>query len=214
MKVFWYVCSALVSIALLVASFMGLVPTTPIEVGGFISGGLCVWLVVKDNIWNWPIGIINAVFFAVLFYTSALYADMALQGVYIILGFLGWYWWLYGGEQHKSLTVRRASMTELVLVNIGVLLFTWWEYYYLVSINDSAPFLDAFTTAISLGAQYLLTRKMIQNWYLWIFADVIYIGLYASRGLYLTSILYFVFLMMCIQGVREWRRIESCTVTA
>jgi nicotinamide mononucleotide transporter len=76
---------------------------------------------------------------------------------------------------------------------------------YLVSIGDSAPFLDALTTVMSLAAQYLLTKKFIENWYIWLAVDVIYVGLYFSRGLYLTAVLYAIFFGMCLVGLKEWR---------
>jgi nicotinamide mononucleotide transporter len=78
--------------------------------------------------------------------------------------------------------------------------------YLLRTVNGSAPVLDALTTALSLVAQYLLNCKLIENWYLWMIADVIYIYLYVSRGLTLTAALYFVFLCMCVAGLLSWRR--------
>ena len=83
---------------------------------------------------------------------------------------------------------------------------------YLRHISDVAPFWDAFTTVLSLVAQYLLTKKLIQNWYVWISVDVIYIALYAFKNLYLTAILYFIFLCMCIRGIMEWKRTQLAEV--
>lgn len=77
---------------------------------------------------------------------------------------------------------------------------------YLIHVKDSAPFLDALTTVLSLAAQYLLTRKLIENWYVWLAADVVYVGLYVSRHLYLTAFLYALYLLMCVAGLRAWRR--------
>lgn len=183
-----------------------IIPTTVLEVIGFLTGALCVWLLVKQNIWNWPVGIINAVMFIVLFYQSRLYADMALQFIYVVLGFLGWYWWLRGGDNKTELKVQKTSLNHGVALLIIGTATTFGMYSYLLSINDSAPFLDALTTVMSLTAQYMLTRKLIENWAVWIAADIIYICLYASRGLYLTSVLYAVFLAMCIAGLIEWRK--------
>jgi len=73
-------------------------------------------------------------------------------------------------------------------------------------VKDSAPVLDALTTALSLGAQYLLNRKAVENWLLWITADVLYVYLYLARGLHLTAVLYLVFLCLCVAGLRSWRR--------
>jgi len=174
------------------------------EALGFLSGAICVWLTVKQNIWNWPIGILNNGFFIVLFLQAGLYADTGLQVVYIGLGGLGWYWWLHGGENQTRLGISHLTPRMLMLQGVSLIVGTAGLMLLLTAINGSAPFLDALTTSLSLIAQYLLSRKIIENWYVWISADLIYIGLYASKGLYLTSGLYFIFLLMCLVGVREW----------
>jgi nicotinamide mononucleotide transporter len=177
-----------------------------VETLGFVTGAWCVWLTVLENIWNWPIGIANSAFYLVVFLSVRLYADMGLQVVYIVLGVLGWYWWLRGGRDHGRLTVRRVGALEASLLAVGVAAGTIVLTGYLRSVGDSAPLLDAFTTCLSLGAQYLLSRKLLQNWYLWIAADLIYIGLYSWRGLYLTAVLYVAYATMCVLGLRAWRR--------
>ena len=204
-----YVLSVIVCIGLFLGSWFGILSMGVTEVLGFITGALCVWLTVKENIWNWPIGTANSVFFAILFWQSRLFADMGLQVVYIVLGFLGWYWWIYGGKNKSSLRVSHLSLTTgLMLILIGIV-STFGMMRYLVSIQDSSPFLDALTTVMSLVAQYLLTKKYIENWYVWISADLIYIYLYFSRGLSLTAVLYFIFLCMCVQGLRDWVRLNA-----
>jgi nicotinamide mononucleotide transporter len=201
-----YLIAALASVALVALSAIGMAPFGLIETLGFVSGAWCVWLTVLANIWNWPVGIANSALYLVVFLNVRLFADMSLQIVYIVLGFLGWYWWLHGGERHGKLSVRRVGLAEAVAVGIVVVAATAGMTVYLRSINDSAPLLDAFTTCLSLGAQYLLTRKLLESWYLWITVDAVYIGLYASRGLYLTSLLYLIYGTMCVIGLREWRR--------
>lgn len=194
------------SIGLILASTEHWIELQLTEVLAFITGGVCVWLIVKQNIWNWPIGIANDAFFVVLFLQARLFADMSLQVVYIILGFLGWFWWLHGGREATELTVSRVSRAQSVLLAFVVAASTYGGTIYLQSVRDSAPFLDAFTTALSLTAQYMLTRKYLENWWVWISADVIYIGLYAYKHLYLTSVLYAIFLSMCIAGLMQWTR--------
>lgn len=194
------------SLILLVAAWRGWLSLSLIETGGFVTGGLCVWLTVKENIWNWPLGLANNVFFAVLFWDQRLFADTALQGVYLVLGVLGWYWWLHGGPEKTELPVSRADATTIgVLCGIGIAA-TWGMTVFLQSHHDAAPFQDAVTTVLSLIAQYLITKKFIENWFVWIAADLIYIPLYAWKGLYLTAFLYAIFLLMCAQGLLEWKR--------
>ena len=198
-------------LALLYASWrgwapFGLEPFGMTEALGFVTGALCVYLVVRENVWNFPVGIANSAFFLVLFAGARLYGDAALQIVYIALGFQGWYLWLRGGEGRTPLRVERAPRRLLAAVAAFVAAATAGLTLLFRYVNDSAPFLDAFTTALSLGAQYLLNRKAVENWWLWMTADVLYIYLYFSRGLHLTAVLYFVFLCLCVAGLRGWLR--------
>jgi nicotinamide mononucleotide transporter len=194
------------SVLLLAGSYFSKIPISLTEDMGFITGAACVWLTVKENIWNWPIGIANSIFFLVLFGGARFFADASLQVIYIILGFLGWYWWLKGGKNKSELKVSRTNIKTVFVLACITIISTYFMRMYLISINDAAPFLDALTTVLSLVAQYLLTKKLFENWYVWISADIIYIGLYSYKGLYLTSILYFIFMLMCIQGLKDWRR--------
>lgn len=204
-KLLWTL-SFIASGALILAASQRWVSFSMYEVLGFITGGYCVWLAVVQNIWNWPIGIINAVFFLILFLQSRLFADAGLQVIYVILGCLGWYWWLHGGDRKSKLKVGRISWQEgLILTAIG-LVATLVVVRFLSSIGDVAPFWDGLTTVSSLIAQYMLTRKYLENWYVWIATDVAYIGLYAYKHLILTAILYAIFLSMCVVGARDWKR--------
>jgi nicotinamide mononucleotide transporter len=177
-----------------------------VEILGFVTGAICVWLTVKQNIWTWPIGIANNIFYIIVFFRAALYADMALQVVYIVVSAFGWYWWLNGGAGQTRLTVDRVRVRDAVILALLGISATYGMMRYLESVGGSAPFLDALTTAMSLIAQYLLSRKLLENWYVWIVADVIYIGLYISKDLHLTAVLYAIFLAMCVRGLVEWRR--------
>lgn len=194
------------STALIAGSLQGWFPVSLTETLGFITGAACVYLVVKENIWNYPLGIANNIFFVMLFTKAHLFGDATLQLVYIALGIQGWYLWLHGGPAKTALRVDSASLALLVYVALFIVTGTVALIYLLRLANGSAPFLDAFTTALSLAAQYLLNRKMIENWYLWITADVIYIYLYLSKGLGLTAVLYFIFLCLCIAGVVKWQQ--------
>jgi nicotinamide mononucleotide transporter len=102
----------------------------------------------------------------------------------------------------------------VAIIAVAVVVITVAGTAFLRTVRDSAPFLDSLTTSISLAAQYMLTRKLIENWHLWIAVDVIYVGLYASRALPLTAVLYAIFLTMCIVGLLEWRRSEARAAAA
>jgi nicotinamide mononucleotide transporter len=180
-------------------------PLDLIEVLGFLTGALAVWLTVRQNVVNWPVGIANSAFYLIVFLHARLFADMSLQAIYIGLGFLGWYWWLRGGAGRTVLQPSRTGpMTALALAAI-LLTGAAGLTVFLQHVRDAAPFWDALTTVMSLIAQFMLTRKLLENWLVWIAADLIYIGLYLSRGLVLTALLYALFLTMCVAGLVQWR---------
>jgi nicotinamide mononucleotide transporter len=175
------------------------------EFFGFITGAICVWLCVKENVWNWPTGIANNVFYIVVFWTSGLYADSLLQWIYIAISIYGWWNWLHGGAAHSKLKISHAAVSGITLYVVLTATGTFLFYELLRRYtNSTVPMWDGLTTAMSLVAQYMLTRKLVENWWFWIVADVIYIALYAYKRLFLTSLLYAIFLAMCIIGLRQW----------
>ena len=177
------------------------------ELLGFITGAACVWLCVTASIWNWPTGIANNIFYIVVFWQSGLYGDSLLQWVYLAIAVYGWWHWPHGGADHSRLNVTRTSAGAFARYLIATAMGTLILFELLRRFtNSTVPFWDGLTTALSLTAQYMLTRKVIENWWFWITADVIYIALYVYKRLYLTSVLYAIFLGMCIVGLRQWRQ--------
>ena len=195
-----------VSLLLIAASWWRWLPLDITEALGFATGAICVWLVTKGNIWNWPIGLANNVFFAILFWKARLFADFGLQGIYFVLGIYGWWKWLRGGENHSRLPISHTTRHEWIALLVFIPVGTWGLRNLLLSINGSAPFLDALTTILCLAAQYLLCRKRIENWFFWIVADLIYVPLYFSKKLPLTGVLYAGFLFLCLVGWNRWRK--------
>jgi nicotinamide mononucleotide transporter len=177
-----------------------------VEVLGFVSGALCVWLVARQNVWNWPIGIANNLVFLVMFWRARLFADAGLQVVYIVLAIYGWLFWIRGGAGQTQVGISRAPVAQGVALAAAIPLLTLGLRELLIAVSGSAPFLDALTTVLSLAAQYMMCRKQLEHWLLWIAADLIYVPLYIARGLPLTGALYAIFLLMCITGWRDWRR--------
>ena len=194
------------SLVLIAGSWLHWLPLGLTETLGFVTGAACVYLVVREHVWNFPVGIANNVFFFVLFFEGRLYGDAWLQVVYLALGAHGWYLWLHGGENRSARTLNRAPRQVLLTVGALILAGTAVMTPYLRSIHDPAPLLDALTTCLSLGAQWLLNRKSIENWYLWMTADVIYVYLDLIRGFPLTAALYLGFLGLCIAGLKQWNR--------
>ena len=176
------------------------------EILGFITGAACVLLAVRENIWNWPVAIANNVFYFVVFWHSKLYADAILQIFYVVISIYGWWAWLRGGIHRTELPIARVSKTLAIGLVVATAAATAALYFALSRFTDSTvPLGDAVTTAISLTAQFMLGRKFIENWVWWIVADVIYIALYNYKGLYLTAILYAIFIAMCVAGYIRWQ---------
>jgi len=181
--------------------------TTRLEIIAFVSGAWCVWLVARQKVLNWPIGIINAVAFLFLFKTAGLFADAALQVVYIALGLYGWWEWIYGGPNRNDLPVTRTSRRQwIVLATVSATATIGLGWALATFTSSTVPMPDSVTTVLSLAATWGQCLKKVESWWLWITADLIYIPLYAYKGLWLTAALYIVFLTLCIIGLRAWRR--------
>ena len=178
------------------------------EILGFVTGAVCVGLAAKANIWNWPIGLANSGFWLILFMGSGLYADSFLQVVYLIMGVYGWVWWLRGGPKASARPIAHVGRAELAVIVVLVLLSTTTWYYVLSHhTNSTVPLADAITTVLSLAANWMLARKLIENWPLWIFGvNAPYIGLYLYKGLALTASLQFVFIALSVMGWITWQR--------
>jgi nicotinamide mononucleotide transporter len=179
---------------------------SPLEAFSFVTGAICVWLVVRENVANFPVGLVNVSAYAVVFFEAQLYADAGLQVVYFVLGILGWILWHRGKTGTNCIVIVRASPLELTIVIVLTVLSTVLLWRCLQYVGGSASFWDALTTSISLGSQWLLTRKRIENWLGWIAVDIIYVPLYVYKELYLTALLYFVFLCMAMIGWVEWQK--------
>jgi len=182
------------------------VGTTWAEVLGFVTGLVNVGLLVRRHILNWPVGILNVLLLMLVFWSAGLYADAGLQLVYVVLGCYGWWAGLHGGYHRTPLVVRGTTRAEWLMLGAAGVLLTAGMWLFLDHLTGSTvPLADAVTTALSLLATYGQTRKLVESWWLWIAADLIYIPLYAYKDLWLTAILYVVFLLLCIAGLRAWR---------
>jgi nicotinamide mononucleotide transporter len=177
------------------------------EILGFVTGAASVLLAVRESAWNWPVGIANNVFFLILFWKAKLYADALLQIVYIVISIFGWWNWVRGGDGHTELLISRTTARAGIVLAIVTAIATVLLAAALRRFTDSAvPVGDGITTALSLTAQYMLSRKLLENWWVWMTADVIYIALYFYKSLYLTGALYLLFFAMCIAGYLGWRK--------
>ena len=180
---------------------------SPLELFAAVTGAISVWLSVRQNIWSWPTAIVNVVLYAVVFREAKLYADMGLQIVYAILSLYGWYEWLYGGEGRSQLHVTRTTPRVAALLTLVVAAGSALLGTLLHRTTDAAlPYMDSFLSCTSLVAQWMMTRKLLENWLVWIGVDVLYVGMFIFKGLYLTAGLYAVFLALAVKGYLDWRR--------
>lgn len=188
---------------------LGGTPVTIVELIGFVLGVATVYLVAKANIWTFPIGIVQAGMFFILFLEARLYADMWLQVFFIVVQFVGWWAWLKAGPNRTKLVVANSPRWLLVATAIPIGIFIYLMVPVLHEAHGAYPVADSTTTGLSVAAQFLLTWKFIENWILWIIADIIYIPVYFLKDLYFTSILYVIFLGICIMGLRHWQKVKN-----
>lgn len=192
-----------------------------IEVFGAVTGVLYVFLEIRQTIWLWPVGIITSAVYIWVFFTGKLYADMSLQVYYLVISLLGWYWWTKGvrgrmgeGEPGKSgegkkkeLQVTRLKFKTGVILAIACVLLFVALRLFLGHLTDSpVPGWDSFITSLSIIATWMLARKIFEHWYLWIVVNTAATGLFLTRGLYPTVILYIVYGAMSFAGLIEWKK--------
>ena len=170
-------------------------------------GAVSVYLSVRQNIWSWPTAIVNVVLYTVVFFQAKLYADMGLQVVYAVLSIYGWYAWLYGGADRTELRVTRTSAKTGTVLAVLALAGAGALGLFLKQTTDAAlPYMDSFLSSTSIAAQWMMTKKKVENWLVWIFVDVFYVGMYIYKHLYPTALLYAVFLALAVRGYFDWRR--------
>jgi nicotinamide mononucleotide transporter len=206
-------------------SFLGLSPFAT-EIGGNLLALWCIYLIARNSVWNWPVGILNCVFYIALFYPARLYGDCLLQCIYIGLSILGLYQWLFGNGGYRrnrlgedtTRPITRVTGQEAVAFGAalvaGSLVLGWLLGRYT---NTDVPWWDGATTAGCLVATWILAYRKIENWWVWIGTNVSYFFLYQHKGLVITQWCQIVFLAVSVAGYLKWTkalRPEPLTVTA
>lgn len=179
-----------------------------IEITATLFGVACVYLTIRRNIWCWPTGLIMVSLYIWIFWQAKLYSDMGLQVVYIFLQLYGWWAWLHGGEDGEELEVQRLTPARFgAWVAAGVVGTVGLGYVMSTYTDADLPYWDACTTVLSLIAQWLMAKKILENWVFWIVVDVLAVGIYFTKGLYPTTGLYALFLLMAASGLVVWWRV-------
>lgn len=186
-----------------------------LEIIGTLASIIYLYYSIREKVWCWPWGIFASAVSIAVFFQVSLYADMGLQFYYLFISIYGWYYWLYGKSKQggSNVEITRAkggqwlylffAAVVLYVMILGILLFVpdWLQIE-----RSSMPYLDAFTTAASIVATWMLARKIIDHWLIWIVVDVISMGMYLYKGMYFYAFLFVVYSAGAIFGYVEWRK--------
>lgn len=165
-----------------------------------------MYLAAVNNIWNWPIACISVGIYIFIFFHSHLYADMGLQFYFMAMNIYGWYFWSHKPPAAEKTPVVRITRKESLLSVIAIVVFTIFLGSVLKYTPASYPYLDSFCTACSLVAQVFMARKVLENWLIWIFVDIIYVGVYIFKHLDLTAGMYGLYVGIALLGYLDWRK--------
>jgi nicotinamide mononucleotide transporter len=187
--------------------------TLPIEIIAVITGLLAVYYSINQSMLLWISGLISEVTYFIIFVKLRLFGDAFLQTVFLATTLYGWYKWKVGQTVVHKLVVTSLTIKQSVYVFLASLMIFFLSAYCLKHYtNDTVPYLDALITTLSITAQILLCYKIRETWVYWILTNFFSVGIYAYKGIYLSSFLYFVFLIMAIEGLRKWSK-ETKRVT-
>jgi len=180
-----------------------------IEVFGVISGLLFLYFEIKENYLMWPLGLITSALYFVIFFKSKFYADMSLQIYYVAISLYGWYFWTRAGKTDKKedVPISKLNLKQAIMyLVISTILFVLYANILVKYTDSPLPYWDSFTTALSIVATFMLTRKIIEQWLIWVVIDAVSLGLYIYKGLYPTAILFTVYTLLAIVGYLQWKK--------
>ena len=181
-----------------------------IEVAGAVIGLVYLWLEYRASVWLWAAGIVMPAIYIFIYAESGFYADMGINIYYLLAGIYGWAVWLRRGENGEELPITRtprrkiAPLTLLGVVSMAAILFVLLRYT-----DSTVAYGDSFTTAASIVALYMLARKYVEQWLVWIVIDAVCCWLYVSKGLYPTAALYGLYTLLAIFGYRKWKQLMN-----
>lgn len=180
-----------------------------IEVLGAVTGLIFLYLEIKQNIWLWPLGIATSAFYIYVFFASKFYADMSLQFYYLVISVYGWWHWLYGGKtsSKRELPISRTTSKQWIGISfVSLGLFVLLTFILKRYTDSPVPIGDAFVTALSITATWMLAQKLIEQWWIWVVVNLVSLALFIWKDLYPTSVLYFFYFSMAVVGYFQWRK--------
>jgi nicotinamide mononucleotide transporter len=192
----------------MIDSILAWIAGNKIELLGTILGILYIFFSIKQNILTWPTGLITSALYVFVFFNSKLYADMGLQVYYVIISIYGWYFWLHGKKNKETNHVPIQRVSKQLWLKLSVIsVLIYFIILLLLNFTDSdIAHLDALTTAISIVATWMLARKYLEHWLIWIFVDLFSSGMYMYKNLWPTVILFLVYTVMAYVGYNEWKK--------
>lgn len=172
-------------------------------------GFVAIFLQIRQNVWYWLVSIIMVTMYIYIYIDAKLYADMSLQVYYLVISFYGWYMWLFGKQvnDHKE-ELGVSSTSPILLKYLGVLsvvLFMGIAWFLIQFTNSDLPYWDSFTTSLSFIATWMLARKKIENWLIWVVVDAVSVGVYIYKGLFPTAVLFFFLTILAVVGYQKWK---------
>lgn len=180
------------------------------EVLGTVVALVYLFFSIKQNIWLWPLGLVSSAIYAYVFFRAKVYAGMGLQIYFVLMSVYGWIIWLNGKGEESELKSVKSVVSEpkliLKLIIWAVLLFIILIQILLHQTDSDIPYFDAYITSLSIVATWMLAKKYVEHWMVWILADSVAVGVYLSKNLYFTVILYSVYTIMAYIGYKTWKK--------
>lgn len=178
-----------------------------IEIIGAVLGLVFLYLEIKENKWLWPVGLFTSAMYIYVFLEAKLYADMSLQIYYVFISIYGWILWSRGVQKTTDMKISRLKMPLAILLLLATALIYAFIAYVLITYTDaSIPYWDAFTTALGIVATWMLAKKILEQWLVWVVVDAVSVGLYIYKDLKPTAILFFVYTVLAVFGYLQWKK--------
>ena len=179
-----------------------------IEIVGAVLSLIYLYLSIRAKVSLWFFGIISSLFYIVVFYQTKFYADMSLQFYYVFISIYGWINWKRGEKENRAELPGTTLTRKLTFILIPATVVIYFIYYLILSrlTDSSIPKSDALVGALSVVGTWMLAKKLIENWLVWIAADALCVGLYIYKDLYPTAILFVIYTLMAMVGYRQWKK--------
>lgn len=180
-----------------------------VEIAGASTGLFAIYFQIKQKVIFWPVSLINVLLYIFVYFHSRLYAEVSLQLYYFVVSIYGWYYWAKGGNSSEKKTVPVSRCSKKLLMYLGIvflLCFAGMAYLLKQFTDTDVPYIDAFITSLSFIATWLLAKKKIENWIVWIVVDSVSVGVYLYKELYATIVLFAVLSILAFVGYFQWKK--------